>query len=54
LHSSDPKPLPIRDYHRAAKLFEEVFGKKIRFGRARTARTASGLQNPQVRTHRAA
>lgn len=54
LHSSDPKPLPIRDCHRAAELFEEVFGKKIRFGRARTARTASGLQRPQVRTHRAA
>ncbi|MGB7024609.1 MAG: Ppx/GppA phosphatase family protein [Candidatus Acidiferrales bacterium] len=54
LHSSDPKSLPVRQYHRAAKLFEEVFGRKIRFGRARNARTASGLQRPQVRTHRAA
>jgi exopolyphosphatase/guanosine-5'-triphosphate,3'-diphosphate pyrophosphatase len=54
LHASDSRPLPIRDYQRAAKLFEEVFGKKIRFGRARTARTASGLQRTQVRTHRAA
>jgi len=54
LHSSDSKPLPIGHYHRAARLFEEVFGRKIRFGRARTARTASSVPKPLVRTHRAA
>jgi exopolyphosphatase/guanosine-5'-triphosphate,3'-diphosphate pyrophosphatase len=54
LHSSDSKPLPIGHYHRAARLFEEVFGRKIRFGRARTARTTSAVPKPLVRTHRAA
>ncbi len=54
LYSSDRKPVPIRDCRRAAKLFEEVFGRKVHFGRARTARTASGLEGPLARSHRAA
>ncbi|HEV2617823.1 MAG TPA: Ppx/GppA phosphatase family protein [Candidatus Acidoferrales bacterium] len=54
LYSSDRQPLPIRDCRRGAKLFEEVFGRKVHFGRARTARTVSGLEGPLARSHRAA
>jgi len=51
LHSSNPSPLPIGDCRRAAKLFEEVFGKKIRFGRARSSLS---VQKSFARSHRAA
>ncbi len=54
LHSSSPGSLPMGDCRRAAKLFEEISGRKVRFGRARIARAAPRAEKTFARSHRVA
>lgn len=51
VYSADRASLPIAAYRRGAKLFEDEFGGRVSFGRARSMREA---ERPAVRSHRAA
>ncbi|MGB6875271.1 MAG: Ppx/GppA phosphatase family protein [Candidatus Acidiferrales bacterium] len=51
LYSADRASLPFAACRRAAKLFEEEFGRRVSFGRARTMRES---ERAAARSHRAA